>query len=187
MPDYEELYYIARNKYHQAIEDRNVFRRNMDEWQGERTVLIWELEQKQSALSVIRNNIMLFQEAISECRNILNNEFCDMKKNIQDTSIEYKKIFKSDYGVADIQLIYSSEITNTQADLNAVCSELDKKIKELENKEMEANRAVNDCSSALNRVISNINHAGSEAAVQNRINNFYTEMKEYEFRWLNGD
>ena len=43
-----------------------------------------------------------------------------MKKHIQRTAEEYKRILSSDRGVADIQEIYSDDINCTQSDLNTV-------------------------------------------------------------------
>ncbi len=46
---------------------------------------------------------------------------------------------------------------------------------------------LNNCNSELSTVTSKLNNVGSEASVQYRIDTYYTEMKEYEARWQNGE
>ena len=92
MPNYEELYYIARNNYYQAIENRNAIRRNTSELQGRKNALTRELSEKQASLSAIRQKKSLVQDALNKCRDILNNEFSTMKVDLTRTSEEYKKI-----------------------------------------------------------------------------------------------
>ena len=66
MPNYEELYYIARNNYNRAIENRDAIRRNTSELQGKKTTLTRELGEKQSAFAAIQQKKLLVQEALDK-------------------------------------------------------------------------------------------------------------------------
>lgn len=187
MPNYEEMYYIARNNYNRAVENRNTIRRNTIELQGKKTTLTRELGEKQSALAAIQQKKLLVQEALDKCKHILENEFPAMKKDLQTTSNEYKNIISSDTGVADLASIYSDDITSTSSNLEAVITELQARIKELEGQESAAQTAVTNCSNELSSVTSQLNNVGSESVAQRQINAYYTEMKEYEAKWQNGE
>ena len=157
MPNYEELYYIARNNYYQAIENRNAIRRNTSELQGRKNALI------------------------------LNNEFSTMKVDLTRTSEEYKKIISSDKGVADLSAIYSSDLSSTKSGLETIISDLERALRDLEGQETSAQNEVTRCSNDLSSVTSQLSNVGDEATAQRQINNYYTEMKEYELRWQNGE
>ncbi|MBD5111519.1 MAG: hypothetical protein HDT42_03155 [Ruminococcaceae bacterium] len=187
MPNYEELYYIARGKYYQAVEERNAIRRTTAELQGRKNTLSRELGEKQTALSQIQQKKALIQDALNKCRNVLNNEFPLMKNDIQCISEEYKKIITSDKGVADLLTIYSADITNTNANLNSIVSDLERILREIEGQETTAQNDFASCNSELTTVTTQLNNVGNEAAVQRQINNYFTEMKEYELRWQNGE
>ncbi len=187
MPNYEELYNIAKNKYNQAVEERNNIRKNTAELQGKKGTLTRQLSEKQSALSAIQQKKGLVQDALSKCQRILDNEYPNMKKDVQTTGEEYKKIITSDLGVADLQTIYASDLQNTLSDLNTIISELNRILRDLNSQESTAQTDVSTCSSELNTVTNNLNNIGSESAAQRMINIYYTEMKEYEIKWLNGE
>lgn len=187
MPNYEELYYIARGKYYQAIEERNTIRRNTSELQERKSTLFRELGEKQTALSQIQQNKALIQDALNKCRNILNDEFPMMKNDVQCTSEEYKKIITSDKGVVDLSAIYSADITNTNSNLNSIVSDMERILKEIEGQETIAQNDVASCNSELATVTTRLNNVGSEATAQRHINNYYAEMKEYQLRWQNGE
>lgn len=187
MPNYEELYYATRNKYYQAVENRNNIRRTTNELQGKRTSLINELGQKKAALAAARQKVAIVEEAENKCRSIINDQFPSMKKYVESTSAEYKKIITSDKGVADIQTIYSSDIQSTQNDLNSILSGLEQKRKALEAQATEAQQAVNNCNNQLNTVSSQLNNVGSESYAQTQVNNYYAQMKEYQRKWQNGE
>ena len=110
-----------------------------------------------------------------------------MKKDLQTTSDEYKKIISSDTGVADLSSIYSTDISSTNSNLDAVITELQARIKELEGQEATAQTAVTNCSNELTSVTTQLNNVGSESAAQRQVNAYYTEMKEYELKWQNGE
>lgn len=187
MPNYEELYNIARNKYNQAVENRNTIRRNSSELQTRKTTLTRELEEKTSALTAVQQKIALVQNALDKAKSILQNEFLSMRKDLQATSDEYKKIISSGNGVADLSLVYADDITNTQNNLNTIISELERLYRTLESEESQMKKAVTDCSTELSSVTSQLRNVGSESAAQRQINNYYTEMKEYETKWMNGE
>ena len=187
MPNYEELYYIARNKYYQAIDERNDIRRKTCELQERKNALSRELGEKQTVLSQIQQKKPLIQDALNKSKNISNDEFDMMKNGIQHISEEYKKIIASDKGVADISAIYSADITNTKTDLDSITSGLERILRELEDQETNAKNEVTRCNSELATVTTNLNHVGSEAAAQREINYYYAEMKEYELRWQSGE
>lgn len=187
MPNYEELYYIARNNYNRAIENRDAIRRNTSELQEKKTTLIRELSEKQAALTAIQQKKLLVQEALNKCKHILENEFSTMKKDLQTTSDEYKRIISSDTGVADLSSIYSTDISNTNSNLDAVITELQARIKELEGQEATAQTAVTNCSNELASVTTQLNNVGNESSAQQQVNAYYTEMKEYELKWQNGE
>lgn len=183
MPNYEELYYTARNKYYQAIETRNAIQRTTSELQGRRSGLINELNQRNAHLRDSKRKLALLQDAENKCRAILNNEFETMKKHIQRTAEEYKKILSSDRGVADIQEIYSDDINSTQIDLNTVLQELERKKREMEEEVSNAQQSVDICSGELNEVSHQLNNVGDVRYAQSQINNYYVQMKEYQRKW----
>ena len=183
MPNYEELYYTARNKYYQAIESRNAIQRTTSELQGRRSGLINELNQRNAHLRDSRRKLALLQDAENKCRAILNNEFETMKKHIQRTAEEYKRILSSDRGVADIQEIYSDDINSTQSDLNTVLQELERKRREMEDEVSNAQQSVDSCSGELNDVSHQLNNVGDVRYAQSQINNYYAQMKEYQRKW----
>ena len=187
MPNYEELYNIARSNYNQAIDNRNSIRRKISELQGRKATLVRELEEKQVALTAIQQKKMLIQNALKKCEAILSNEFLTMKADIQRASDEYKKIIISDMGVADLSLIYASDISQTQNNLNSINAELGSVFKSLEEEEVLAQKSVADCNSELSSVINQLNSVGSEAAAQRQADNYYAEMKVYETKWQNGE
>lgn len=187
MPNYEELYYIARNKYNQAIEDKNEIRRRSSELQGEKSSLTRQLNEKQSALVEIQKKKLLVQETLKKCQAVIDNEYVSMKTDLQSTSDEYKKIISTDTGVADLFSIYSSDIASTQSNLNSILEDFKRILNDYEEQERAAQSAVTTCSNELASVSNQLNHVGNEAEAQRRINNYYTEMKEYEARWQNGE
>lgn len=187
MPNYEELYYIARNNYYQAIENRNTIRRNTSELQGRKSTLTRELGEKKAALSAVQQKKSLIQDALNKAKNILNNEFSTMKSDLTRTSEEYKKIITSDKGTADLLSIYSSDIASTKSGLETIISDLERALREIEGQETTAQTEVTNCSNELTSVTAQLSNVGDEAMAQRQINNYYTEMKEYETRWLNGD
>lgn len=187
MPNYEELYYIARNKYTQAIEDRNTIIKNTSELQGRKKTITDELGEKQNALKAVQQKKKLVQDALDKGKDILNNEFTAMKEDLMCTSEEYKKNITSDKGVADLSAIYSSDITDTKRDLELIIFELDKNLGELEEQETDAKNAVKQCNEELASVSTQLSNVGSESSAQRQINNYYAEMKEYEIRWQNGE
>ncbi len=187
MPNYEELYYIARNKYNQAVEERNRIRNNTIELQSEKNRLTNLLAEKQSAFKAIQDKKGLIQDALDKCRHILDEEYPNMKKDLQMTGEEYKKIITSDMGVADLESIYATDLQSTLNDLNNIVTELNRILKNLESQEATAQNELNNCNSELSTVTSKLNNVGSEASAQYRIDTYYTEMKEYEARWQNGE
>lgn len=187
MPNYEELYYIAKNKYHQALDNRDTIHRNANTLKERKKTLIYELEEKRNTLTSVKQKVTLLQNAENKCRSIINNEFSSMKKYVQNTSNEYKKIISSDEGIADIYSIYSSDIQSTQNDLNSILSDLSQKRKNLEDKVNTAQKAVNNCSNELNTVSNQLNNVESEYYAQVRANNYYAQMQEYRRKWLNGE
>lgn len=124
-------------------------------------------------------------KAKDKCRSIINNEFPSMKRYVQDTSNEYKKIISSDKGVADIHSIYSLDIQSTQNDLNSVLSDLLQKRKNLEDQVNTTQQAVDNCGNELNAVSNQLNNVGSEYYTKVQANNYYAQMQEYRRRWLN--
>jgi len=187
MPNYEELYYIARNKYNQAVEDRNSLRKNIAELQGRKDTLNRELGEKQATLLAVQQKKVLIQEALKKCDKIIENEYPAMKRDLQSTSDEYKKIIISDKGVADLFSIYSGDIESTYSNLESVSSEFKRFLNDFEQQEKNAQAAVTNCANELNNVKNSLNNAGNESQIQRQINNYFTEMKEYESRWLNGE
>lgn len=187
MPNYEELYYIARGKYNQAVEERNRIRNNTIELQSQKNRLTSLLAEKQSALKTIQDKKSLIQDALDKCRHILDDEYPKMKKDLQMTGEEYKKIITSDIGVADLELIYSTDFQSTMNDLNSIVTELNRILKNLESQETTAQNDLNSCNSELSTVTSKLNNVGSEASAQYKIDTYYAEMKEYEIRWQNGE
>lgn len=187
MPNYEELYYIARNKYNQAVEERNRIRNDTIKLQSEKNRLTNLLAEKQSALKAIQDKKGLIQDALDKCRHILDEEYPNMKKDLQMTGEEYKKIITSDMGVADLESIYSTDFQSTMNDLNNIVTELNRILKNLESQETTAQNELNSCNYELSTVTCKLNNVGSEASAQYKIDTYYAEMKEYEIRWQNGE
>lgn len=187
MPNYEELYYIARNNYNQAVNDLNYIRRTTNDLQTRKNNLVHELGEKRSALSGLKQKVSLLEKAEKKCNSIINDEFPDMKKYVQSTSDEYKKIIESDKGVADIQSIYSSDIQSTQNDLNNILTDLSSKRKNLEDQVDNKQQEVTNCSDQLWTVSYQLNNVGSEFYAQMRVNNYYAQMQEFYRKWINGE
>ena len=110
-----------------------------------------------------------------------------MKKSLELAGQEYAKIISSDGSVADLISIYADDFTNTQNGLSAIQTDLQNKLKTLEEEEKTANKEVTDCQNQLNTVNSGLNNSGSEWYAQRKIDQYYTEMKTYEQKWLNGE
>lgn len=187
MPNYEELYYITRNKYNQAFEDRNAIRRNAAEFQEKKNALTRELSEKQSVLREIQQKKVIIQETLDKCKDVLSVEFPSMEKDIKSTSEEYKKIIVSDKGVADLFAIYSTDISDTKSNLISIITELERILRDTEEQEITAQHELNNCNNELSFVTGQLKSLGSEAAIQRQINNYYAEMKVYEFKWKNGE
>lgn len=187
MPNYEELYYIARGKYNQAVEERNRIRNDTIELQSEKNRLTSLLAEKQSALKTIQDKKSLIQDALDKCQRILDDEYPNMKKDLQRTGEEYKKIITSDMGVADLESIYSTDLQSTLNDLNNIITELNRILKDLESQETTAQSELNNCNSELSTVTSRLNNVGNESSAQYWIDTYFAEMKEYEIRWQNGE
>lgn len=187
MPNYEELYNVTRNKYNQALEYRNAIRRNMAELQGKKNVLTHELGEKQFILSRVQQKKVIVQETLGKCKDVLNVEFLAMEKDIKCTSDEYKKIIKSDKGVVDLYSVYSADISDTKSNLTIILTELERILRDTEEQEITAQHEVINCSNELTSVTGQLKNLGNEAAIQRQINNYYAEMKVYEFKWQNGE
>lgn len=186
MPNYEELYNDARNKYYQAIENKNNMQRASSELTSQRNSLINEINQKQSQLRSVKYKVLLLQNAENYCASILGNEVKTMKASIQATSDEYKKIITSDKGIADIQAVYSGDIRSTENDLNSVHGQLKSKRKNMENEAERLQKSINQCSSELNSVSSRLNNTTMNTwAAQSQVNGYYVQMKAYQKLWEN--
>lgn len=88
---------------------------------------------------------------------------------------------------ATVLSIYSTDISSTDSNLAAVITELQARIKELEGQETTAQTAVTNCSNELTSVTTQLNNVDSESLAQRQVNAYYTEMKEYELKWQNGE
>ena len=187
MPNYEELYNSARNRYNQAIDERNRIRRERNELEGRKKALKRELEAKQNSLADVQQKIAVVTEAKTKCNDIINDDFSTLSTAIRDAGDEYKKVLASDMGVADLQSIYSEDMTSTKNDLNAICTEMDTILRGLEEQEAALQKEIANLNSELSSVINRLNNLGSEWSAQQRANNNYAEMKEYEAKWLNGE
>ena len=187
MPNYEEMYYIARNHYYEAIEERNAIRRRTSELQAQKATLTRQLGEKQEALTKVQEKKALVQDSLNKSKDVLDNEFPAMKSDLLLTGEEYKKIITSDQGVADLSTIYADDLANTKSELESIISDHERALRNLEEQETAAQNAVTSCSNELNSVTSQLNNVGSESAAQRKINNYYTEMMEYKNKWLNGN
>ena len=187
MPNYEELYNIAKRKYENAISERDEMRRRSAELQGRKDVLTRELGEKQAALNSVKQKKQLVDDALRKCRSIISDEYPEMKKQLVSTGDEYKKVITSDNGAADLSSIYSADLANTKNELDSIDSDLGRLFSSLEGQETAAQNAVNQCSSELSSVTSQLNNVGSDSWAQSQANMYYAEMKEYETRWQNGE
>lgn len=187
MPNYEELYYITKNKYEQAIINRDAIRRNTVTLQERKKRLVHDLAENLRSLTALQQKVAILQEAESKCNSIINSEFPEMKRYIQEASNEYKKIINSDQGVADIQSVYSADIQSTQNDLNLILSELSQKRRELEEQVATAQSNYNGCNNELNTVTHQLNNTGNVYEAQRQVNNCYAQMQLYRSKWMNGE
>ena len=119
MPNYEELYNIAKRKYENAISERDEIRRRSAELQGRKDVLTRELGEKQAALNSVKQKKQLVDDALRKCRSIISDEYPEMKKQLVSTGDEYKKVITSDNGAADLSSIYSADLANTKNEMTA--------------------------------------------------------------------
>ena len=186
MPNYEELYYSARRKYYQAIDTRNSIQRRTSELQGRRSGLISELSRRNDVLRKAQRKLSLLQDAEEKCRSVLSGEFETMKKYIQGTAEEYKKIISTDKGVADIQQVYNDDVNKTRSSLNNLLQELIRKRQEAEQELTNARQSVDRCSGELNDVTRQLNSVGSASYAQSQADNYYAQMKQYQRKWENG-
>lgn len=183
MPNYEELYYTARNKYYQAIENRNYIQRTSSELQGRKNSLQNELLQKQNALRLCLSKLAIVQDAENKCRSIIDNEFEAMRKSIQQLSEEYKKVISSDMGVADIESIYSDDVSRTNSDLQQILSELEQARRSLEDQAASSRQDIDRCNSEISETSRQMNSLGNASYAQSQINTYYAQMKEYQRKW----
>lgn len=186
MPNYEECYYTARNKYYEAIETRNNIRLKTADLQSSRRRLNSELNQQKTNLRKEKNKLSIVQKAEDKCRKILDNEFEKMKNGVQKASDEYQKIIKSDSGVANIQQIYSEDINKTNNDLQTILQELGRVRQKVEEDIEAVNNAINNSKNELNNVKHELNNTGSYYDAQRQVNSYYYQMKYYQRKWQNG-
>ncbi len=187
MPNYEEMYYISKRNYENAVSEKNMIRSKASELNGEKSKLIKELDEKNKALADIKNKLVVVRAAHDKCIEIINGEFEGMKKDLNQTGTEFKEIFQTDEGVADLSEIYSEDITNTNNDLNNISESLKRSIKQLEADEQAFQNAVNQYSQNLNSVNAKIKNLGDDVSAQKRAETYYVEMQEYKKRWQNGE
>ena len=187
MPNYEEMYYISKRNYENAVNEKNMIRIKASELNGEKSRLTKELDEKNKALADIRNKLDAARKTHDKCNKIINGEYEDMKKDLFQTGTEYKAIFQTDKGVADLSLIYSQDIINTYNDLNNISESLGRSIAQLEADEQIFKNAVDQCSQNLDNVNAQMNNLNDEAAAQKISEKYYVEMQEYKMRWQNGE
>lgn len=187
MPDYEELYNDAKQKYFNAIDERDTLRKNKKNLEQQQSQLSKELNQKQNNLNNAQGKKKLIKEALDKCKNILENEFKEVKNNIGSASKEYLKIISADTKVADINSIYDSDFKKTENALSNIKTDLNSKLKTLETEEQKANKEVSDCQNKLNSVNTSLKNVGDEWYANRKVDSCYTQMKTYEQKWLNGE
>lgn len=183
MPNYEELYYTAKNKYNQAVENVNYIRHTSSELQNQRNNLSRELNQKKDMLVQESNKLSVVQDAEKKCSSIISNEFSVMKTSIQKLSEEYKKVISSDMGVTDIGNIYQEDINKTDSDLNGTLHELQQAKIKLEEQISSLKKDINNCSNELNDTNRRLNSLGSSTYAQFQVGFYYAQMKEYQKKW----
>lgn len=184
MANYEELYNTARIRYNQSVESLNNTIRSRNELVGQRNSIVNNLNNKIGDLNNINYNIWIVQNAENKCRSIIDNDFPKVKSSISKTSEEYSKIFSSDRGVANIENIYSSDLTNTRNDLNSVLTDLAQKRRKLESQKESIERDVNSYNNQLNSV--NRQLVNTNIDYLRRVTDcYFTQMSDYRRRWLN--
>lgn len=187
MPNYEELYYTAKRNYERTLNDLSYIRSTKQTLESRKSTLKANLPNKEQSLKTAKNNLRLMSKAENKCQNIINDEFPTAKSSIKTAGTEYKKIISTDKGVADINSIYSTDISDTKKDLDSILSELSRKRKTLEGKVESAQKDYDDCFNELNSVQSQLNNLGSEYWTQIKANNYYVQMQEYKRKWENQD
>ena len=187
MPNYEELYYTARNKYYQAVENRNQINRRTEELTGRQNSLRQALGRDMARLRDLAHKLSLVQDAERQCAQVKSNYFPPVKSIIANVSSEFKSILSSDRGVADIESIYSSDIHNTQSDLDSTAENLASVRRALESELNGVQQSVNNCNNELNSVSSQLRNVGDSRLAQAQANNYYAQMREYQRRWQNGE
>ncbi|HRR75317.1 MAG: hypothetical protein IJK31_00515 [Ruminococcus sp.] len=187
MPNYEELYYIARSNYYQAVDNLNSIRSRRSELMTRKNQLSSELSDKEADLRLANDKRELVENALTKARSVSTGEFATMKTNLEDASDEYKALISADTGVADIWSIYSDDITSTQNDLSCIIGDLEAKMNIVNEQVEYAESEVNRVSNELTAVENDLANVGDEGYAQSQVNSYYGEMKEYEQRWQNGE
>lgn len=182
MPNYEELYYIAKKNYFQAVEERDSLRRTVSDLQQICNNLCRELTQKQDYLKTVQQKKDSVQSALDKCQSIISQEFETMQKNLISAGDEYMKFISADSQVANLSDIYSEDLRLTKTALENTKDTLQKQIRKLLSDETEASQAVSDSESRLANIKNQIRNCDTNAA-NNRVNYYYSEMKTYERKW----
>lgn len=187
MPNYEELYNDAKNKYNQAVSEKSSIRTKSGQLQTQKVELERQLSQKRTALSNIQKKQAAVDAVITKVNKIQSEQFPAMKKGLKNASEAYADVLSADSGVANLLNIYDTDITATNNNLNQIHTEMTRILNALNAEEKTAKNEVKKYNDDLNNVKKQINGLGSEAAAQIKIDFYYTEMKTYEVKWLNGE
>lgn len=190
MPNYEELYYAARNKFNSAVNSRNEARKKKNAWTSQKNAKYRELATHKASLLKNAGKKALLESAAKKCASILASDgpFLQMKTNLGRARDEYIAILESDEGVADIYAIYEDDINRTEGDLDKIHQEIQSKLNACIDQETYLNSTITKTEDAISTLTSNVKKAeADEAYAQRQVNTYYTTMQEYKRKWENGE
>lgn len=183
MPNYEELYNIAKQKYNNAVSSKNALQSKLNSLNNQKNSLLLSLETKKDNLLKIQEKKAKVVCVLSKVDSILDKEYSVMKSRVELAGSDYIEVINVGVGnVANLSGIYDSDFTSTKTNLDSIRSEFQSIKNTLDTQEQEAQTAVNNCKSEIDSVNSQINNAGSISTAQWYVNMYYSEMKEYERR-----
>lgn len=188
MPNYEELYNIAKAKYRDAVDERDNVMRKVNDLQNKKKELEVQYGQKEESLKNVRKKLNLVQKALDKCKSIINDgKISDMKKSLADAGEAYKNVISADSNVADIEKIYSDDVGSVERSVNAVKLDLENIIRNIKDEEQNAAGDLNRCKTDLDNVSTELYKSPSKYELDRRVDNYYAEMKFYEKKWLEGE
>jgi chromosome segregation ATPase len=184
MPDYESLYYSAKNHYDDALDYRYTLQNEISDLENSKRSYENDLDNKQDQLTALKNKKSLIKDALKNAKQIESDEFSDMKSSIKTAGSAYKTFVVTDSTAADLESIYSSDVTTSKSNLDTVITNFEKYNKDYDDKIDDKKREIKQCKENLSNVKSKLRSKYSDQASNNRsIDYYYAEMQHYKKKW----